>query len=297
MMSTSHAAHAAHSRVVRALYRGMIRAAKTLDARPEAAAEIPLVLGSVPMPAGHFPSASPDTPASAVDTVRHNFRAHAGWAPSSPDTKELVDLGFDALRAVNLRVAALGGGSSSGGSSGPLSRPSTVMHSVGQIVRHKTHKYRGVIVGWTPTCTAGDAWVARNASSFKSGGASQPFYHVLVDVRDRPSQVTYVAQENIEVLRDGGKAGPVIHPLVTRYFSEYRPGGHFVPNAELLEAFPYDAPSGHALHHRVVASAAAAAASVSSPAVGDAGAACDGSDSESGKEDGGSQRGAIAGRG
>jgi len=34
-------------------------------------------------------------------------------------------------------------------------------------------------------------------SLLSAGGRHQPYYHVLVDHRDRPFQSTYVAQENI----------------------------------------------------------------------------------------------------
>ena len=34
-------------------------------------------------------------------------------------------------------------------------------------------------------------------SVLSAGGRHQPYYHVLVDHRDRPFQSTYVAQENI----------------------------------------------------------------------------------------------------
>uniref|UniRef100_A0A6V2UBG0 Hemimethylated DNA-binding domain-containing protein n=2 Tax=Heterosigma akashiwo TaxID=2829 RepID=A0A6V2UBG0_HETAK len=54
-------------------------------------------------------------------------------------------------------------------------------------------------------------------------GASQPFYHVLVDgaTRPGPPQETYVAQENVTLLADPCKqrgAWPVRHPDVGRYF-------------------------------------------------------------------------------
>ena len=36
---------------------------------------------------------------------------------------------------------------------------------------------------------------------FLTGGRTQPFYHVKVDERDQPGTVTYVAQENVEIVR------------------------------------------------------------------------------------------------
>ena len=49
-----------------------------------------------------------------------------------------------------------------------------------------------------------------------AGGGHQPFYHVLVDMRDRspPNIATYVAQENIQLLSKGS-AGPYIPVAAT----------------------------------------------------------------------------------
>ena len=62
------------------------------------------------------------------------------------------------------------------------------------------NSYRGVVISWDPRCTASEEWMNHTNVSELKDGADQPFYRVLVDVRDRNGQATYVAQENIELL-------------------------------------------------------------------------------------------------
>ncbi|KAL3159165.1 hypothetical protein ABBQ32_011153 [Trebouxia sp. C0010 RCD-2024] len=78
-------------------------------------------------------------------------------------------------------------------------RPSsgTVRFKVGDVIRHKRYHYRGVIYGWDPECKAEEEWMQQMRIDQLPGGRHQPYYHVLVDHRDRPFQSTYVAQENI----------------------------------------------------------------------------------------------------
>lgn len=52
-----------------------------------------------------------------------------------------------------------------------------------------------------------------------AGGRHQPFYYVLVDMANRPNQMTYVAQENIIPLRVDAPCNvpaprPINHPDV-----------------------------------------------------------------------------------
>ena len=70
------------------------------------------------------------------------------------------------------------------------------------------------------------------------GGREQPFYRVLVDVRDRPFQLTYVAQCNVELLT-APLSQEVINPEVGRSFEGFD-GERYVPNAYLRQRFPED---------------------------------------------------------
>lgn len=101
--------------------------------------------------------------------------------------------------------------------------------------------------------------VTSNRPALLPHGTAQPFYHCLVDVRDgeQGPHVSYVAQDNVLLLskhvtpttapagseptHDGGAAGIVLHPLLTRYFSHFRPdSGAFIPVPALEALYPDD---------------------------------------------------------
>lgn len=89
----------------------------------------------------------------------------------------------------------------------------------GQVIRHKRYGYRGIIVGYDPTCQAADQWYFMNQTQ---PDREQPWYHVLVHGSD---QVTYVAQSN---LHPDESPESIAHPLVEYFFKET--GGHYVRN-------------------------------------------------------------------
>lgn len=72
---------------------------------------------------------------------------------------------------------------------------------LGQRVLHKDLGYRGVVAGWDTSCCEEDEWKATVRKVLRTEkGFGQPYYHVLVDVRDfdfNPDQppITYVAEE------------------------------------------------------------------------------------------------------
>ena len=83
---------------------------------------------------------------------------------------------------------------------------------VGQLVAHRRYGYRGVVVACDSFCKAPENWYRSNQTQ---PDRNQPWYHVLVD-QARTS--TYVAQSNLEIDSVGG---PVDHPLVDHFFSEF----------------------------------------------------------------------------
>lgn len=63
---------------------------------------------------------------------------------------------------------------------------------------HRKFNYRGVIVACEPWCNASSAWRERMGVATLPRGETQPFYHCLVDDRDRPGgTATFVSEENI----------------------------------------------------------------------------------------------------
>lgn len=110
-----------------------------------------------------------------------------------------------------------------------------------------------VIIGWDERCQASDKWVAATGTARLTHGASQPFYHCLVDVRDRPdAQISYVAQDNVDLMTpvEGASVKDVspldrmvIHPLITRHFDAFKTAeGFYVPGATLSQSYPSETP-------------------------------------------------------
>ncbi|WPT15159.1 F-box only protein 21 [Picochlorum sp. SENEW3] len=116
-----------------------------------------------------------------------------------------------------------------------------IRYDIGNVIEHKRYGYRGIIMGYTATCEASRSWVSMMNVAALERGLNQPFYHVLVDSRDRPGgQTTYVAEENI-MIRPWCE---ISHPLVDKYFISTTEGEHhmpeYKPSAELRGIFLKD---------------------------------------------------------
>ena len=119
-----------------------------------------------------------------------------------------------------------------------------VAHGLGHVILHRKYGYRGVVVGHDPSCLQTEAWCEQMGVDKQAGGRLQPFYHVLVDRRDREGgQITYVAEENVmRPPTDGAVAvEPVQHPMVPELL---RPAsfdsacGEYEPKDELRALYP-----------------------------------------------------------
>lgn len=75
-----------------------------------------------------------------------------------------------------------------------------VLYRTGQVIRHARYGYMGIITGWDSHCDMTEGWMVHMNVDDLPGGRQQPFYHVVVDERDRPGTTTYVAQINVEAL-------------------------------------------------------------------------------------------------
>jgi len=244
---------AANRALVRASLRGLLRAARRYDA-----AGVPLAaeVAAFTLPAG-VPVPSPGAAVAASSfrsVVLHNFRANMAVAPGRA-ADALVDVALNSLALANKRLAALDAAASK--SATVDTKPAEVRFSVGQVIRHKMYGYRAVIIGWDERCAASSKWVAATGTARLPHGAAQPFYHCLVDVRDRPdAQISYVAQDNVELMTAvagapvssaGIHASPldrmVIHPLITRHFDSFRVGeGYYLPTATSRRSYPSETP-------------------------------------------------------
>lgn len=110
-----------------------------------------------------------------------------------------------------------------------------VTFRIGQVVKHKKWGYRGVIVGWDEVAKAPKEWIQQMHKE-NPDWTSQPNYSLLVDTRDRPApQITYVPQENIEVMKNVR----LVHPSIEDYF-EHFDGSQYIPRPWLKGIYPRD---------------------------------------------------------
>lgn len=118
-----------------------------------------------------------------------------------------------------------------------ISAKPRILYRIGDLVIHKRYGYRGVIYGHDPECSAPREWKAAMKVDLLADGPNQPFYHVLVDTRDRPGGMsTYVAQENLEVQL---QPSPVLHPWVPKFFLGFQEDT-YVPGQRLRQVYPND---------------------------------------------------------
>ncbi|KAL6729140.1 hypothetical protein Aduo_000223 [Ancylostoma duodenale] len=111
-----------------------------------------------------------------------------------------------------------------------------VQWRVGQVVKHKVHGYRGVIIGWDLTAKASKEFIERVHKGNKDF-ADKPNYAILIDVRDRLiPQLGYVVQDNIEL-----HGGRIIHNLLSTYMERYDENVQkYVPKPWLKRIYPDD---------------------------------------------------------
>jgi len=114
-------------------------------------------------------------------------------------------------------------------------KPPEVTYRVGQVIKHKRWDYHGVIIGWDTTAKAPPEWL-KDMHGSNHHWKDQPNYAVLVDTRDRQApQVTYVPQENLQVIRNKR----ILHPALDEYFEQYD-GAQYLPRPWLRALYPRD---------------------------------------------------------
>lgn len=107
------------------------------------------------------------------------------------DAKEPEDMAFAIVRLLNARLRAVQ-------NENWKPRDASIRFAVGQFYRHRRFGYRAVVIGFHPKCEQSSEWQEQMGISKLERGAEQPFYHSLVDSRDRNgAQLTYVAEENV----------------------------------------------------------------------------------------------------
>ena len=89
-------------------------------------------------------------------------------------------------------------------------------YTLGQIVRHKKHPFRGVIFDVDPEFSNSDEWYA-NIPEASRPRKDQPFYHLLAE-NDESYYVAYVSEQNL-MLDETSK--PVEHPDLSAMFGSF----------------------------------------------------------------------------
>lgn len=115
-------------------------------------------------------------------------------------------------------------------------RPPNVQYRIGQVIKHKTWGYRGVIIGWDPKCRAPEEWIKEMHGQGKPEWKDMPNYSILVDTRDRLApQMTYVPEENLEVISNM----KIMHPAIEDYFEGFD-GAQYLPRPWMKVVYPHD---------------------------------------------------------
>jgi len=91
--------------------------------------------------------------------------------------------------------------------------------TIGDVVRHRTHDFRGVIFDIDPVFANSDEWYESIPKATRPT-REQPFYHLFAE-NDEASYIAYVSQQNL--VRDGD-GGPVEHPSIDMLFGDFLDG-------------------------------------------------------------------------
>jgi len=91
--------------------------------------------------------------------------------------------------------------------------------SLGQVVRHRVHPFRGVIFDVDPQFANTDDWWL-SIPAEKRPRKDQPYYHLLAE----NAETTYIAYVSEQNLLEDESGKPVRHPQVTELFGELQDG-------------------------------------------------------------------------
>ena len=94
-------------------------------------------------------------------------------------------------------------------------------YHLGQVVRHRTHPFRGVVFDVDAIFSNTDEWYAAIPEESRPK-KEQPFYHLLAENADS-YYVAYVSEQNL-VADNSGE--PVRHPQVDEIFTRTETGDY-----------------------------------------------------------------------
>lgn len=100
--------------------------------------------------------------------------------------------------------------------------------TVGQVVRHRVHPFRGVIFDVDPIFSNTEEWW-QSIPEDNRPRKDQPYYHLLAE-NETSYYVAYVSEQNL-VRDDSGE--PVDHPEVAEMFGPLLDGGRYDTDGHL----------------------------------------------------------------
>lgn len=92
-------------------------------------------------------------------------------------------------------------------------------YSLGQVVRHRSRDFRGVVFDVDPEFANTDEWYESIPEDIRPA-KDQPFYHLFAET-EATYYVAYVSEQNLVPDRSGE---PLDHPEVTEMFGEFENG-------------------------------------------------------------------------
>lgn len=95
----------------------------------------------------------------------------------------------------------------------------TAKYSLGQIVRHREHPFRGVIFDVDPEFSNTEEWYESIPEDSRPS-RNQPFYHLYAET-EATYYVAYVSEQNLVADASGE---PLEHPEVDEMFGEFEDG-------------------------------------------------------------------------
>ena len=94
-------------------------------------------------------------------------------------------------------------------------RQTKARFAIGDVVRHRTHDFRGVVFDIDPVFANSEEWYQSIPQEMRPS-REQPYYHLLAE-NGESNYVAYVSQQN---LLSDSTSGPVEHPSVTELFDD-----------------------------------------------------------------------------
>jgi len=95
----------------------------------------------------------------------------------------------------------------------------TAKYTIGQVVRHRLHPFRGVVFDVDPAFANTEEWYESIPEDSRPD-RDQPFYHLYAET-EATYYVAYVSEQNLVADRSGE---PIEHPELAELFGEFQDG-------------------------------------------------------------------------